>query len=502
MPAFRSQRRAAAKAAASPTRSESFEPRDGEVTPLLSVLPAKRRSSDAAPYSWASPFLPRDDRDWHRRDLTSLHSYPAHHVLDLLSEFDPDISSAVWSFLRLANTGFTVAVTHLNGSDHTRGTDALRRLINNMESTPDSQGFGEDRSVGTVVNQAFLSAVTRGAISSELVLTEDRDVDRFVAVDPASITFTRTNDQLVPTQWRHQGREIDLNIPTFFYVPIDPKLGDPYGRNPLLSVLQIVFFRMSLMRDLQRTYRRIGNPRLYAKIVQKSVIDAAPAGVRNDPQKLKDFVKGQMDIINEKLLGLNPEDSITLMDCVDLKILEPQHTGSFDVRPLLEALNSLITSSLKTLQTILGKTIGGRTEALSGSELVVYSKTLEGLQSYVAKMLAKALTLALNLQGMQGVVHVAFNGIEWRSPLEQEQWRAIRLANMIRMRDEGWVTEDEASVSLVGHAPRGERRIGYGVPHNTPQADRPGPGERQREEDRQDSSRDRKSRGTDRDPNP
>jgi hypothetical protein len=298
------------------------------------------------------------------------------------------------------------------------------------------------------------------------------------------------------------GKEIDLNIPTFFYHPIDPKLGDPYGRNPLLSVLQIVFFRMSLMRDLQRTYRRVGNPKLYAKIIQKSVIDAAPSGVRNDPAKLKAFVKEQMDSINDYLLKLNPEDSVTIADCVDLKVLEAQHTASFDVRPLLEALNSLITSSLKTLQTILGKTIGGRTEALSGSELVVYSKTLEGLQAYVAKLLGKALTLALNLQGMQGVVHVKFNGIEWRSPLEQEQWKAIRLANMLRMRDEGWVSEDEASIALVGHAPQGERRIGYGVPHNTPQADRPGPGEEDREDRREDSSRDRKSRGTDRNPNP
>lgn len=434
--------------------------------------------------------------------MTTLATWPAHQVLDLLSEFDPDVSSAIWSFLRLANTGFNVSVTHLNGKDHTQGTAALRQLVDRLDSQSDRTGFDEDRSLSTVVNQSLLAAVTRGAIATEVVLDSNREVERFVAVDPATITFTKKNNQLLPEQYSQGSKSIPLDIPTFFYVPIDPKLGDPYGRNPLLSILQIVFFRMVLMRDLQRTYRRMGNPRLYAKVVQKSLIDAAPVGVRNDPAKLSAFVKTELDAINQYLLKLNPEDSVTIIDAVQLEVLEAQHTSSFDVRPLLEALNSLITSSLKTLQTILGKTIGGRTEALSGSELVVYSKTLEGLQAYASKALGKALTLALNLMGMQGVVQVRFNGIEWRSPLEQEQWRAIRLANMIRMRDEGWVSEDEASIALVGHPPQGERQIGYGVSHTTPQADRPGPGEVAREQQRQDSSQQRKSTGSDRNPNP
>lgn len=500
MPAFRSQRRAASKTAAL-QRSDGAS---SSVSGGVALVPVGRRSTDTPqiPLYGDSLFLPRSFRDWHRRDLTTLATWPAHQVLDLLSEFDPDVSSAIWSFLRLANTGFNVSVTHLNGKDHTEGTMALRRLIDRLESASDRTGFDEDRSLSTVVNQSLLSAVTRGAMAVEVVLDANREVDRLVAVDPASIFFTRKREELLPTQWAQAGRSIDLDIPTFFYHPIDPRLGDPYGRNPLLSILQIVFFRMVLMRDLQRTYRRIGNPRLYAKVVQKALMDAAPSGIRNDPKKLKDFVTGELDTINQYLLKLNPEDSVTVLDAVDLKVLEPAHTSSFDVRPLLEALNSLITSALKTLQTILGKTIGGRTEALSGSEIVVYSKTLEGLQSYVARMLSKPLTLALNLLGMQGVVKVNFNGIEWRSPLEQEQWRAIRLSNMTRMRDEGWVSEDEASISMVGHPPMGERRIGYGISHTTPQVDRPGPGEPNREQQRQESSEQRKATGTDRNPNP
>jgi hypothetical protein len=372
-------------------------------------------------------------------------------LIDSLIDAHPDLSYALWNFMRLGNSGYSYTVTKLDSDDEYPEAkkdidDLLRRF-----KTPNMVGFERSRDLHKIIDQLILLAVTRGALAGELVLTPDKkDVSRIVLVDPATIEFNIVNGRYIPSQ--DDGR-ISLDIPTFFYEGIDEKIDDPYGRSPIISALNMVLFQMQVLNDIKAVVHNQGYPRLDLVILEEVLLKRMPISIRNNEVKKEEWLRARLNEIIVMYNSLNPDDVFVHFD--SLKIGEAGGKGGalIDPQSLMHVIDNLIQSGVKTLSTLLGRRGAGQTESYAKVEIKLYLAGLGGIQKYITNFIERMLTVYLNIKGKQGIVNFKFKPIEIRSELEQQQFEATRLNNIAMMYDRGWISQETAAKMAVGQAP-------------------------------------------------
>lgn len=462
----------------SESKTESFAPRSR--TPAASNATPRqaataRQTVDNANLNWwgmSNIFLPRRYGDIHRIDLSQQQRLSSAELLDILCDTHPDISYAVWQFLRVANSGWKVTAKNLAGEPDTRGQKIVDDLISRLQSATNSGRFEESKSVDNLLNQLHLSIIKDGACAGETVLYENlRDVAEVVApVDVNSIHFRHGEDgRNVP--WQYQGlengghRRVEskleeaweagykrLDYPNFFYEALDPKIGDPYGRSPILPVLQVVFFQMQVLIDLKAAIHIIGYPRIEAKILEEVVSKNCPGSIKNDPNKYAEWLNNRLtELIN--LYGqLNPDDVMVHYDSVEMGMVGQNAKASFDIKSLIQILDHQMAASLKTLMTILGRKEGS-TETYVSTDIMLYAKGVEDVQKVSEALLERAFTFCLNLQGFQGTADFEFDAIDFRSDEQREKDFGSKINNqllLIAMGGEDWKS---AVMNLTGKSP-------------------------------------------------
>lgn len=378
-------------------------------------------------------------------------------MIDAFIDAHPDVSFALWNFLRMGNSGYTVDVYKLGSEKpYSQGQKAIKELFDRFE-LPNIERFEKSRSVDRVINQLLLSAVTRGAVALELVMTSGmNDVAFFAPVDPVTIDFKFEGDRFIP----YQNDKISLDIPNFFYEGLDELIDDPYGRSPLLSALNMVLFQLQILNDLKAVVHNQGYPRYDISIIEEVLLNRMPIVIRNNEEKKQEWLNDRLKEIIAMYNDLEPDDAFVHYDSVQVGMTGAGKSGaggaSIDPEKLMQAVDSLIMSGLKTLSTILGRRSNGNTESFAKIETKLYLKGVEAIQGVVEIVMSRALTFYLNLTGKQGVVKFRFKSVEIRTELEKAQFEQIALINYAYMRDQGWIDQEEAAMLAVGHAPVGE----------------------------------------------
>lgn len=445
-----------------------------------------RQTTDTTGFSWwgvGSTFLPRRYGDIHRIDLTKQSQLSAPEILDILADTHPDISYAVWQFLRVANSGWTVTAKNLTGEPDARGQNLVDDLVSQFTSTPNSGRFEESKSLNNLLNQLHLSIIKDGACAGEAVLFDNlRDVAEIAPVDVNSIYFRRGEDgRNVP--WQYQGMENGgrrnrgsdnspgpgqeevwengykrLDYPNFFYEALDPKIGDPYGRSPILPVLQVVFFYMQVLIDLKAAVHIVGYPRIEAKILEEVVAKNCPGTIRNNPDKYAEWLNARLTELINLYSQLNPDDVMVHYDSVELGMVGQAARASFDIRGLIDVLDHQMAASLKTLMTILGRKEGS-TETYVSTDMMLYAKGVEDVQKVSEALLERAFTFALNLKGFQGTVDFEFDAIDFRSEEQRQKDFGESILNQLKLIGFGAQDWKGAAMELVGKQPVGEPNI-------------------------------------------
>jgi hypothetical protein len=222
---------------------------------------------------------------WATLDLdakTLLRSSPG-EVMDLLVDISPEISRALWDFLRMCNPGWTVKVYRL-GSDtpDQRAQTALDAFLDQLKTLHGSA----DLLFGRLFFGGFLS----GAFCAELVLDKRGRLPVDIAIpDARTIKFQKEADPVrgevwVPIQYQG-GQTVRLDIPTFKYLPVDPRPGRPYGRPIANPAIFVAVFLIALLHDLRRVVQQQGYPRLHVQVELQSLVEAFPT-LQADPDKL------------------------------------------------------------------------------------------------------------------------------------------------------------------------------------------------------------------------
>ncbi|MDI3312419.1 MAG: hypothetical protein QJR05_13485, partial [Thermoanaerobacterium sp.] len=251
-----------------------------------------------------------------RLDERSLNRASIEQLIDILIDAHPDMSFALWNFIRLSNSGYTFFVFK-PGKDEVdnKATGLLRDFIERLNQ-PSTERFSLSRSLDSVINQLIISTVIRGAASLELVLAKNKKDVAFIApVDPATITFKFEKDRYIPYQF---DGKISLDIPTFFYEALDNLIDNPYGRSPVLGAIQMIAFQMQLLNDIAAVVHNQGYPRFDITILEDAILQRMPPHIRNNEAERQKWLNQKLQEIVEMYESLDPDDAFVHYSSVNI----------------------------------------------------------------------------------------------------------------------------------------------------------------------------------------
>lgn len=412
--------------------------------------------------SWGMfDWLPRKYQRAHEIDMTKLQNYTADELLELLISTHPDVSFALYNYLRMGDTPLTLTAKKADGDADKRGQKLLDELKAMLNTPLPSPGYQHGRSLDKLDTIQRMMIMVRGACAGEVVLNDRcTDVVDIVPVDPSTIWFRREagTGRLVPWQYVRNplplvgeewfGNYKKIDTPTFIYEEFDPMVDDPYGRTPMLPVLQVVFFHMQVLQDLKAVVHNQGYPRLDISMLEEVLIKNMPNNIKNDPQKQSQFLKERLEEFEQHFSSLNPDDSLIHWDSVKIGYLQGGNSGPMiDVKKLIDIIDTQMATGLKTLLTMLSRHQGS-TESYSSIDTKIYIKNVESARSVTKRFWQRAFSLCARVRGAQIRVEVDYLPIDLRSENEVEKDRKAKLDNFTALEREKYITPLEAAEEI------------------------------------------------------
>ena len=379
-------------------------------------------------------------------DIDQLKKYPTTTLLKNLHYLNPDASMAIWTILRLANSGYNLKVTNLDGSEFEEGYNYIFNEVL-PQINRDRGGFDG------FVDMIHKTTLVMGAGSCEVVLAPDlRTILDFVAVDPATVYFKQETlpdgrINYVPFQYQ-RGGQVLLDKEGFYYVPLDVDIGDPNGISPIVSMLQVIFFQMQLYADLQRVIHSQGYPRIDVKILEEVIRNNAPRTLLNNPKKLVAFIDEQIKSIKSQYANLKVDDAFIHTDAVEVKVVESNQQMGSNARAILDAVDKSLANAMHILTIFINKH-RGITETYGSVQWKIQVKTIESFQRVSSRIINQALTFALNIAGYQGNARIEYEPIPTESPFQQEEAEIMKVKRVTLMRDAGYISHDTAAALLT-----------------------------------------------------
>lgn len=367
--------------------------------------------------------------------------------LKLIRDLNPTASMAIWNFLRLSNTGHELECLKPTGSNDKQGLDYINGLAKRVGAL---YGGGADQ----LINVLHLTAFTQGAICLEVELNEGlNDVVDFHAVDPTSVDFRKDKEtgEIQLVQKQSDGTYKVLNREQVFYQPLDPDIGDPYGRSPILPVLQVVFFQTEVLKDLKAVAHNQGHARFDISIVEESILKNIPPSIASQgEQAVRQFVGKYIGDIEAAFNKLKPDDNFIHPDSVKVEMTGGTNGKSMDATALINIINQQLVASLKQLPILLGLNETS-TETHGTVQWQIYVAGIESIQRGVKRILERAYNVALQVQGKQSKARLTFNKLRTTDRFQDAQAERIETNTWIAKVQQGWANNDEAANEVVGH---------------------------------------------------
>lgn len=403
--------------------------------------------------------LPATDRRLATTEITASARSQAgtQGVLRQLVAASPDLSAAVFSYLRTAITRKYVAVAkNLDGTFNTEATALVQQLYTRFDVLNDySDGFSGISSMRSNSESLGKELLLYGAMSAELVLGKDRLPRRIQPISTTNIKFKSDPKDpkiLAPVQIIG-GEEIDMDFPTFFYVALDQDLLEPYASSPLESAIQPVLFNQTFMNDIQRVIKRALHPRLNITIDQDKFAANLSPEVKQDDELRATALANLLSDIDSTVNGLNPEDALILVDTL---VAEYMNNGNASLSSEYEVLSKMTDSKMatgaKTLPAILGH--GAGSSNIASTETMLFMKNAAGaVQEKLNELYSRIFTLAVRLFGHDVYVEFRYELIDLRPDTELEAFKQTKQMRLLELLSLGLMTDEEVALELTGSLP-------------------------------------------------
>lgn len=388
---------------------------------------------------------------WRNLDLSShtLDRISAADLIELLTDVSPDVSRAVWDFLRLCNPGYEAVVLRPSGSP--APATAQRALDTILAAIGTRHG-----DLKVVINRLFSAAFLRGGFCAELVLDQTgRQVLDLATPDPATLRWREIADPERGTVQQvgqmQAGKWVALDLPTFGYIPIDPLPGKPQGRAPANPAIFPTLFTLAMLHDVRRVVQQQGYPRLDLEIVLEKLGAAMPDGIEPGTQEYQDWLNATAKEVSDYYASLEPDDAYVHTDVV--KVNRPVGAVGGDslgsIPKLVEVLERQAIRALKTMPLLMGVT-DGVSEANANRQWDIHMAGIRSIQQLAENLLSRLLTLAIQAQGIAGVVQFRFAEVQAGQRERNATVEALEIANASARYAAGWISQDDAALAGAG----------------------------------------------------
>jgi hypothetical protein len=417
--------------------------------------------------------------DWQRLDLSSraLDTVSPAQLLELLADVSPDVSKALWDFLRFCNPGWTALAVRPSGAPAPQSAQTV--LHATITTIGERHG-----AIDVLLGRLWIGAFLRGAFFAELVLDADSRVALDIATpDPDSARFRSVNDPLLGSIWQlgqyQHGEWMVLDSPTIRYIPIDPFPHSPYGRSLASPALFPCLFLIALLHDLKRVVQQQGYPRIDVAINLEQILKVLPPDVLDDPEAAQAFVQHVTQQVKDAYAQLQPDDAYIHTDNITVNrpvgTLDSSMLGAVD--GLIRALERMATRALKSMPLLMGIN-EGTTETLANRQWEVHAAGIKALQHLCEGLLEHLLSLAMQAQGQPYRVQWRFAELRSAELLRDEQTAEKRHKNAAFAYSQGWFSQEQAAQYAVGQAPDADapRRTSTLAPEPTSNTADPEPG--------------------------
>jgi len=464
-----------------------------------------RRTTDALTSTIASSniftYVPRQFQEYHRYDLTQLSKLNSCDIIRLLVYVEPTVSHAFSNYLRVFDSGYFLTARKPNGKIHDQGQAYLDGLIDRLNN-PNRQGFSFDQSLSNFYLQCASSVLLDGAVSAEMAFDENYRVMGLYPVDPMTIDFKWDGKISYPVQGSGFS-EVSLNYRNFFYIPVDPIAGDPYGTNQVLSAIQAVMNKLRLLQDFARALQNLGFDRIDVSINQEQALAAAKTQGKTKLDEQTAFLEKVFKDTETAMENLAVDANPVHYDTLTLSALGGKNIqAGANLQAIVDVLMADIASAMKSYATILGKRFGGGTEGYTSIEALLFIQLIVGFQSIVERLLERMFTLALQVEaGIQ-----AYADWEWYEPslrpiYESSQYFAAYSLMLWEEEQLGAISEDERNrrvrrmLKLKGDPPADAKRDPDFSPSGKNNPQRDVSQEEGKEKKRKETNKDRRSTG-------
>lgn len=427
----------------------------GVLPPPITPNPKKGEQTLASFLKNPTPqaILPVTDRALATTDILSLGGTNTNDTLRSLVAASPDLSAAVFAYLRAAATGYVAVAKNRDGTFNPDATALLQQIITRFDTLPDYKiGFNGVSSMNSLSESLGKELLTYGACSTELVLDKARLPQQLAPVSVTTLKFGTDGQRRLPQQ-RLGATIVDLDIPTFFYTSLDQDLLDPYPASPFQAALQPVLFAADFMNDLRRIMKRAVHPRVNVVIDTDKLAKLFPADAWLDDEKRRGYMNTFISDIETRINGLKPEDALVYFDSMDIGYLTAGNVSVSDQWAVLrETSDAKVATGAKTMPSILGH--GSGSQNIASVETLLFMKSVAGaIQMKLNELYSRAFTLALRLFGQDVVCEWTFNNIDLRPDAELEAFKTMKQSRILEQLSYGFITDEEASLTLTGQLP-------------------------------------------------
>ena len=393
-------------------------------------------------------------------------------LLRNIRDFNPDVSKAVDNILTLCNPGYTIKTYKYSqlGKDDPVLDKEGQRIVEDFGNRcfAEYSGAGNLQTgasnmypgLDALINMIHLVSFSQGAFASELKLTDDlNDIEDIYPVDPLIVDFQRDENFVWRPGFEVKGVFNYLNPNLFKYIPKDPDVDKPNGRSPLMSTLDVVFFQQQVYRDLQAIAHQTNMPRLDVKIITELLNNAIAQG-RPDllgsgkEAERQAFLDGYISDIQTVIKNLKADDALVHYDSVEVAYESPKGTA-IPINDLLSAIDKSIVSATKQLPILLGRNEGATTTHAT-VQWGVYILQMTSYQKISHTVVTWLLNTLLRVHGRNSYVVFEYNKHKTTDDFLTAQAKNMDFYTYQGMVNQGWISNDEAAIAMVGHNAIGE----------------------------------------------
>lgn len=433
----------------------------GNVLPLIAPPKVRAKQQTQSSFSKRTPTtssdirLPITDRGTANIDaLTLRFGINTKETIRALATVSPDLSASVWAYQRMVVTRNHKAVArNEDGTANREATQALQQVISRMNSLTDySSGFNNISSIQAVGEALAKELRLYGSCSLELVLDKALLPSRFQPISTTQIAFFEAKDGMNFPVQIIGGREINLDIPGFFYEVLDQDLLTAYSDSPMEAALQATLADHDFSNDLRRVIKRALHPRLDATIDVDQFRKQMPHDAMGDPEKTRQFEEAFFASIDQTVNGLEPDDALVHFGSIKFDYLNNGNVTLNKEWDSLQAMNNAkMATGTKTPPAVLGH--GAGSQNIASSESMLFVKYAEGIQAKLNSIFSRAFTLALRLLGFDVYCQFSFDDIDLRPTAELEAFKAMKQSRILELLSIGLIGDEEACLELTGRLP-------------------------------------------------